>query len=145
MRLENFLFCEMARNEANGQVSLIGLFPGDIMILGLPEGIPLQLVPNLHCVVILSGMQTVRGIRYQCQVRSKGLEIVAGADEHIPRPPPLTPFQSLMFGFSPFPCTQGEGDYEFRITVQPDGVATPTTYSKTFTFQRKTIPLPTSH
>ena len=144
MRLEKFLFCEMARNEVNGQISLIGLFPGDLIIVGLPEDVPFNLLPNLHCVVILGDMRQVRTLRYQCQVRSGGLDIVTTPEQSVDRPE-LAPYQTLMFGFTPFPCTQGPGDYEFRITVQPQEAAHPTSYTRVFSIQRQNISAPTQH
>jgi hypothetical protein len=136
MRLEAFLFCEMARNEANGQISLIGLYPGSMVIIGgLPPGDTAPTIPNLHAVVILGEMQGVRSFRQQCTVRSNGVDVVTVPGDQIVRPDPL-PFQNIIFGLSPFPCTQGFGEYEFRITIQPDGSAHPTTYSKTFTVER---------
>jgi hypothetical protein len=144
MRLEEFLFCEMARNEANGQISLIGLFPGDLLIVGLPPEVEFNMIPNLHCVVILGGMDRVQGLRYQCAVRSNAADVITVPSEHINRPEPL-PLQNLLFGFQPFPCSQGPGDYEFRVTVQPDDAPTPTTYSKTFKIQRRAATRRTSH
>jgi len=137
MRLEQFLFCEMARNEANGQLSLIGLYPGDIVrVQQQPQPIPtaISILPNLHCVVILGDMERVTALKFQMQVKHGRDEVLAVAPETIQRPTPRTPFQSLLFGFSPFPCTQGAGDYEFRITVKSDDAA-PTTFSKRFTIE----------
>lgn len=137
MQLEKFLFCEMARNEANGQLSLIGLHPGDQITLQLPANIPLQLIPNLSCVVILGDMGRVRTLRVQCQIRHRETEVM-NTPEQIQTRPPLE-FHNLMFGFSPFPCSQGPGDYEFRITVEPEGES-PTTYSRKFRIERQNMP-----
>lgn len=140
MRLEEFLFCEMARNEQNGQLSLVGLYPGSTVIFQLPPEIALQLIPNLHAVVILGQMERISGLRYQCDVKQGGHDIITTPSQHVERPTPLPPFQNLLFGFSPFPCTRGPGDYNFRITVQPDGAANPTTYSKRFRIQKVGLP-----
>ncbi|SRR6266581_3575528 len=143
MQLEKFLFCEMARNEANGHLSLIGLFPGDLMIVQLPEGTPLQLVPNLSCVVILGDMDRVRTLRVQCQIRHRETEVLNAPDQIQERLNPME-FHNLMFGFSPFPCLQGPGDYEFRITVKP-GEESPTTYSRKFRIERQDTPRQVRH
>lgn len=144
MRLEQFLFCEMARNEAHGQISLIGLYPGDLIIIQEPRETPgtLRLLPNLHCVVILGDMERVARLRHQLQVKHGTTEVLALPEQTIQRQE-RTLFQTLLFGFSPFPCTQGTGEYEFRVTVQPDDAA-PVTYSKRFKIERQD-PAPTRH
>lgn len=139
MRLEQILFCEMARNEVNGQLSLIGLYPGDLILIQraeapLKQDAVIQLLPNLSCVVILGGMERVTALRYQLQVKHGTSEVLAVPPQAVQRPAAL-PFQNLLFAFSPFPCTQGFGDYEFRITVEPDS-AVPTTYSKRIKIQQ---------
>src|SRR5713226_2913361 len=138
MQLEKFLFCEMARNEANGQVSLIGLHPGDQITVQLPAEVTLQLIPNLSCVVILGDMDRVRTLRVQCQIQHRETEMLNTPEQMQERPNPLE-FHNLIFGFSPFPCLQGPGDYEFRITVQPEGES-PTIYSRKFRIERQNTP-----
>lgn len=142
MQLEKFLFCEMARNEANGQLSLIGLHPGDQVGIQLPADAPLQL-PILSCVVVLGDMDRVRTLRVQCQIRYRETEVMNTPEQTQSRPNPLK-FHNLMFGFSPFPCLQGPGDYEFRITVEPQGES-PTTYSRKFRIERHDMPEQTMH
>jgi hypothetical protein len=137
MQLEKFLFCEMARNEANGQISLIGLHHGDQITVQLPASAPL-LIPNLSCVVILGDMSRVRTLHVQCQIRLRETEVMNTPEQIQARLNPLK-FHTLMFGFSPFPCLQGPGDYEFRITVQPEGES-PTTYSRKFGIERQNTP-----
>jgi hypothetical protein len=143
MRLEEFLFCEMARDESTGQLNLIGLYPGSLILVNLPESAPIQLLPNLYAVLIVGDMERVTGIRYQCEVKNEGYDIITTPASHMERPVPRPPYQNLIFGYSPFPCTRGPGDYEFRITVQPDGEA-PTTYSKRFRIKRASKPAPVS-
>lgn len=143
MLLEQFLFCEMARNEANGQLSLIGLLPGDQIAVQLPAEVPLQSIPNLCCVVILGDMKKVRSVRVQCQIRHDETEMMNTPDQVQLRPNPLE-FHSLMFSFAPFPCLQGPGDYEFRVTAQPEGES-PTTYSRKFRIERHSTPVQVSH
>lgn len=143
MLLEKFLFCEMARNEANGQVSLIGLHVGDQIIVQMPRDVPLNLLPNLSCIVILADMQSVRSLRMQCQVRFLDKEVLATPPQDTPIPNPQK-FHNLLLGFSPFPCLQGPGDYEFRITVQP-GSNQPVTYTRKFSILRQTPHSPTAH
>ena|SRR5712691_8511724 len=142
MQLEQFLFCEMARAELSGQLSLIGLHPGDQIAIQLPASTPLQL-PNLSCVVILGDMERVRTLRVQCQIRYLETEVLNAPEQVQPRPAPLK-FHTLMFGFSPFLCLQGPGDYEFRITVQPEEES-PTTYSRKFRIERHNPPEQTRH
>ena len=138
MRLEQFLFCEMARNEANGQLSLIGLYPGDMLLVqqSKEQGATFALLPNLHCVVILGDMERVSKLKFQLQVKHGQSEVLTVEAQTIDRVAPRTPLHTLLFGSSPFPCTQGVGEYEFRVTVQPDDAA-PTTYSKRFKIERQ--------
>jgi hypothetical protein len=132
MRLEQFLFCEMARNEVNGQLSLIGVYSGSQVTIELPENAPLQLLPNLHVVVTLADMQRVARFRYQCVVKHDNIDVITVPVQEIERPIPAPPFQNLLFGFSPFLLTRGPGDYEFRVIVQPQAEPAPTTFSKRF-------------
>jgi hypothetical protein len=136
MRLEEFLFCEMARDEANGQLTLIGLFPGSMITYQLPVDAILQVIPNLAAVVILGDMERVRRLKSQCVVKHDNHDVVTTAAQEIQRPVAPVPFQSLVFGFLPFPCTRGPGDYEFRVTVHPDDAPSPVTFSKRFTVNR---------
>jgi hypothetical protein len=143
MLLEKFLFCEMARNEANGQVSLVGLHVGDQIIVQMPADVPLNLLPNLSCVVILGDMKSVRRLRMQCQVRFLDKEVLAtpAQDTVIANP---QQFHNILLGFSPFPCLQGPGNYEFRITVQA-GTDAAVTYSRQFSILRQPFQTPTTH
>lgn len=138
MQLEQFLFCEMARNEVSGQVSLIGLHIGDEITLEMPRDVPLQMLPNLSCVVILGDMQSVRNVRVQCQIRFREQEVLNTPQQNTPIPVPRK-FHNILLGFAPFPCLQGPGDYEFRITVQP-GTDSPIIYSRKFRIQRRNTP-----
>jgi hypothetical protein len=137
MRLEKFLFCEMARNEANGQVSLVGLHVGDETIVQVPREIPLEIIPNLHCVVILGDMERCRKIRVQLQVQNQGRVLLVSPDQQTLIPTPKK-FHNLLFGFAPFPCTGGPGDYEFRVTVQPEGESA-TTFARMFRIERQAV------
>ena len=131
MQLEKFLFCEMARNEANGQISLIGLHPGDLMTIERQRDAPREFViPNLSCVVVLGDMDGVRNIRFQCQVRYGNTEVLNTPEQLMALPVPRR-FCNIMIGFSPFPCLQGIGDYEFRLAVQPERQP-PMTFSRKF-------------
>src|SRR6266498_4644567 len=131
MQLEKFLFCEMARTEANGQITLVGLHSGDLLIIQRERDDPDQFViPNLACVVVLGDMEKVKSLRFQCKVRFGDTEVMNTPEQPLALTIPR-PFCNIVFGFSPFPCLQGIGDYEFRLTVQPE-TAAPTTYSRKF-------------
>src|SRR5712672_687368 len=119
MQLEKFLFCEMTRNEANGQATLIGLHSGDLVIVQQEAGDPQAfIIPNLSCVVVLGDMNKVRNIRIQWQIRFGQTEVLNLPEQNIPLSPKQ--FCNVMANFSPFPCMQGIGDYEFRLTVQSE-------------------------
>ena len=143
MQLEEFLFCEMARSEASGQVSLIGLHAGNELTIQLPPRATLQLIPNLSCVVVLGDMQSVRSVRMQCQIRYKEQVVLNTPEQVTPIPTPKK-FFNIMLNFAPFPCLQGSGDYEFRVTVQP-GPDSPTTYSRKFRIEQQTAQPTTQH
>ena len=128
MQLEQVLFCEMARNEASGQVSLIGYYVGDEIAYETTSSASIEILPNLHCVVVLGDMDGIRRIRMQCQVRFLDKEVLNTPEQDQSVADPKK-FFTIMFGFSPFPLTQGPGDYEFRFVIQP-GNEPPITYSK---------------
>ena len=135
MQLEHILFCEMARNEASGQVSIIGYYVGDAIGFELPLEVPLQMIPNLSCVIVLGDMDHVRTVRMQCQVRFLEKEVLntPTQDQVISDP---KKYYTLLFGFAPFPCLQGPGDYEFRFIIQP-GTDAPTTYARKFRIETR--------
>lgn len=138
MQLEKFLFCEMARQEANGQATLVGLHSADLLVVQQERNAPQQFIlPNLACVVALGGMDGVRSLRFQWTVRYGETEVINSPEQTIPLLP--KPYCNVMVNFAPFPCVHGVGDYEFRLTVQPDNRVA-TTYSRKLRIVSETLP-----
>jgi hypothetical protein len=117
-RVDQFLFCEDARIEANGQLTLVRFFPGDIILLH-QDG-PLQL-PKLTCVVVLKYMEGITSFSFQSEV-SLGNEVV----HRIPRVQQTRAglgSHTLVIGYPGFHAAR-PGDYQFKTSIDVSGSVT---------------------
>lgn len=112
----------MVRQEANGQLTLIGVIPGDaIEVQGYQDG-PIQL-PMLSCVVVLDYMQDISSFEFQCEV-NKGAQVIQRTPpQSAVRDRPKIRYHTMLLTFTPiaFPSI---GDYQFKVTVKTGGQST---------------------
>jgi hypothetical protein len=126
MRLDQFIFCEHARQEATGQWTLIGFMPGNRMDVApfLPgvdpspsSGIAL---PTFSVVAILDYMHGVTEMEAQCEIL-KGTELVQRTDASKQRRDnPKARFHTQVFSFMPL-LLKGFGDYQFKVIIKVEG------------------------
>ena len=122
MRLDQFLFCELARKEPSGQFTIVGLIPGNTIAYSSgiqPVGAALVL-PTFCCLACFDYMQGVTEIEIQCEV-SRGNEIIQRtAPNRERRDNPRARFHTQVFLFAPF-VVPGAGEYTFKLVADANG------------------------
>jgi hypothetical protein len=123
MRLDKFLFCESARNEITGQLTLVGLFQTDLLRLQTPPGITVFQLPTLTCVAIFDHMVGIASMQIQCQVTLGSQIIQQSPPMSVTRPDRNDRFHTVTIAFSPFQGPSA-GDYTFKLTMEAGGETT---------------------
>lgn len=125
MRLDKLLFCEFARGEQSGDVTLLGFMPADEIAVtpAGPAGAAVRALPSLTCVAVLSHMQNVHHLRTVWEVRLNNEVIQRSAPLDIDRGNPSLRFHTLIMRFLPFSVPK-EGDYWFKVIVEAGGETT---------------------
>ena len=114
MRLEKFLFCESVRQEASGQVTLVGLFPTDEIIVG--DNPPPFVLPTLAFTAVLADMTGIGNLRVQCEVKFGDDVIQQTEPMSAVRPQPLLSHHAINVTFAPFTCPD-VGEYVFKLRI----------------------------
>ena len=132
MRLDQFIFCELARKEASGQFTLIGMITGnELTLLGESSGGPF-LLPMFSILAVLDYMQGVTEFESQCEVM-RGTEVVQRTPRSRDRREnPSARFHAHSFTFTPF-AAPGPGEYTFKLIFDASGKVQ--SFSRKLTFK----------
>lgn len=122
MRLEKFLFCEVARQEKSGQLTILGLIPADRIGFEVGPNTPIELV-SFCCVVVLDYMQGIRTVTYQLEVKFGDQVIQRTPSATANRDDPSARNHVFVVSIQPF-AFPGAGDYTFKLIVQSEGETT---------------------
>lgn len=137
MKLETAIFCEYARTEATGQLTLIGCFPtSEILIqpIGVSSGIEL---PSFALAVVVGGLRDQGKLEAQCTVLSESKEILASPRIVMDRPNREERFQIVTLSFTPLRLP-GVGDYWFKLAFKAGSETR--SFSKVLKVKRAPLP-----
>ena len=110
MRLEKLLICESVRQEVSGQLTLVGLFQTDEIVLAraAPESTPVlqgtpvlqstAVLPMLGFVAVLDQMGGITVMRVQCEVTFGTETVQRSPSIHVERPDPRDPHHNTLHG-----------------------------------------------
>ena len=142
MRLDKWVFCESVRQEASGQVTLVGVFPSDM--IGFQESLSTPMaMPSLALLAVLDQMNGIDKMRVQCEVKF-GLNVIQLTPAiEFDRLDRAARHHTIHLTFANFVVTRF-GEYTFKLILEVNGDAT--SFTRRLRIERASVvaPSPTS-
>ena len=124
MKINTFLFCELAKRDVGGGFTLMGVIPGDEVTI--PGNDPI-ILPSLVCYMVLGEMAGVREYGMQVEILQGQESIFRMPRTVTKRDDPGISHHAQIFTVSPF-NPPGLGPFDFRFTLDAGSAPVSSTY-----------------